>query len=128
MRPSIYRPVFAIVLLAVPAGALAVAPAGVAQHAGVAAVTLWLAALGWGFHAMLHHRLAAEDRLAQLESAVALERDAHHVTRCTTQQRMLALDAAWRELEASLCAGDGGGVPERMHALQAAIGLLHEAA
>jgi hypothetical protein len=115
-------------MLAIPAGAVATSLPGIAQHASVAAVVLWLTGLGWGFHAMLHHRLAAEDRLAQLETRVALERDAHQALVHTTRERALVLAAEWTRLQACLCADDRRNIPERMHALQAAIVLLQDAA
>ena len=128
MRPSPYRPAIVIMLLAVPAGAVATSLPALAQHASVAAVVLWLAGLGWGFHAMLHHRLAAEDRLALLETTVALERNAHQSLRYHTRQRMAALEAEWGRLQVCLCAGNRGDVPECMHAVQAAIVSLHDPA
>lgn len=126
MRLLVYRPVVIIMLVAMPAGAVATSMPGMTQHASVAAVVLWLAGLGWGFHAMLHHRLAAEDRLAQLESAVALERDAHRCLRDNTRQRMAALASEWVRLQSCLCEGDRRDVPACMHALQEAIVQLQE--
>lgn len=115
-------------MLAIPAGAVATSLPGIAQHASVAAVVLWLTGLGWGFHAMLHHRLAAEDRLAQLETKVALERDANEALINATRERAVVIAAEWSRLQACLCNGDRSNVPERMHALQAAIVLLQDAA
>jgi hypothetical protein len=128
MRLSECRPVVLIMMLAIPAGAVATSLPGIAQHASVAAVVLWLTGLGWGFHAMLHHRLAAEDRLAQLETKVALERDAHEALINVTRERALVIAAEWSRLQACLCNGERNNVPERMHALQAAIVMLQEAA
>lgn len=128
MRLSACRPVLTVLILALPAGLVVTATPAIAQHACVAAVVIWLAALGWGFHAMLHHRLAAEDRLAELESAMAMERDAYQAARVSARHRAVALEAEWQRLAACLTADDRHHVPERMHAVEAAIVSLHETA
>jgi len=128
MRLIACRPAILIMLVALPAGAVATSVPGMTQQASLAAVVLWLAGLGWGFHAMLHHRLAAEDRLAQLELTIALERQAHQSLRHETRQRLAALEAEWTRLQVCLVDGERGRVPERMHALQEAIVQLREPA
>lgn len=128
MRLTDCRPIVLIMILAIPAGAVATSLPGIAQHASLAAVVLWLGGLGGGFHAMLHHRLAAEDRLALLEAKVALERDAHQALIDRTRVRAHAAATELSRLQACLCEGDRGQVPERIHALQAAIAVLQEAA
>jgi hypothetical protein len=128
MRLPTYPPVMAILVLAAPAGAVAAAGAGIQYQAGLAAVIVWLAALGWGFQAMLHHRLAAEDRLARLESMVACERDVRTAQRICTRQQMVALELAWLRLEERLRDGDFQQVPDSMRAVQHAITLLQETA
>lgn len=128
MRLLIYRSVFMMLIVAAPAGAVAASGASIPHQASIAAVVLWLAGLGWGFHAMLHHRLAAEDRLAQLETDVVFERDARAAQVSSTRQRMLLLEDAWRRLEACLAAGDVQHVPARMHAVQACIAQLQQTA
>ncbi len=120
------RPVALITIFAAPAGAVAASGAGMPHQASVAAVILWLAALGWGFHAMLHHRLAAEDRLARLESDVAFERDARAAQIDATRQGMMRLEAAWRRLETCLIDGDARHVPARMHAMETCIAQLQQ--
>jgi len=128
MRLLPYRSVVIMLLLALPAGAVAAATPAVSHQAGLAAVILWLAALGWGFQTMLHHRLAAEDRLARLESDVAFERDARAAQVAATRTRMLMLEAEWYRLEACLLDGDIRHVPDSMRAMQDAITLLQETA
>lgn len=128
MRFRPYRPVLMTLILAAPAGALAASGGGMPHQAGIAAVVLWLTALGWGFHTMLHHRLAAEDRLAQLESDVAFERDARAAELRRVRQRMQALEAEWCHLEECLRDGDIRHVPESMRAVQDAITLLQQSA
>lgn len=125
MRLIPSRPVLTIVILALPAGAYA-ASGSLPHQAGAAAVVLWLAALGWGFHAMLHHRLAAEDRLARLETDVVCERDARTAQVQCTQQRLIALDAEWRRLDAAVRAGDLPDVRNSMRAMHALIALLQQ--
>jgi len=125
MRPHRHRSALLLLFLALPTGALAGTPAIPAQ-AGLAAVIVWLAGLGWGFQVMLQRRLAAEDRLARLESEVACERDAQAAERHTTRQKMLMLEAEWLRLEACLCDGDMHGVPDSMRAMHAAIALLQQ--
>jgi len=127
MRFTDCRPIVLIMMLAIPAGAVATSLPGIAQHASLAAVVLWLGGLGWGFHAMLHHRLAAEDRLALLETKVALERDTHQALVVKTRERAQVAAVEWSRLQACLCDGHHAHVPERMHALQAAIVVLQEA-
>jgi hypothetical protein len=122
-----FRPALFALCLVLPAGALAATPA-MSPLAGAAAVIVWLAGLGWGFHAMLHHRLAAEDRLARLESDVACERDTLAARHQMIRQRLLVLEAEWHRLELCLCDGDLGHVPENMRAMQAAIALLQQEA
>ena len=126
MRLPTYPPVLAIVVLAAPACAVAASGTGVQYQAGLAAVIVWLAALGWGFQAMLHHRLTAEDRLARLEAAVACERDAHAVQLRCTRQRILQLEAEWLRLDECLREGDLLHVAEHMRAVQAAIAVLQQ--
>jgi hypothetical protein len=128
MRLPAYPPVLAIVVLAAPAGAVAASGTGLQYQAGLAAIIVWLAALGWGFQAMLHHRLAAEDRLARLESTVACERDARNAQRMCTRQQMLTLELEWMRLEACLREGDLQHVPDSMRAVTDAIALLQETA
>jgi hypothetical protein len=122
-----FRPTLFVLSLVLPCGALAATPA-ISPQAGAAAVIVWLAGLGWGFHAMLHHRLAAEDRLARLESDVACERDALAARHQAIRQRLLLLEAEWKRLELCLCDGDLGHIPESMRAVQAAIALLQQEA
>jgi hypothetical protein len=119
------RPALFTLCLLLPAGALGATPA-IPPQAGLAVVIVWLGGLGWGFHAMLHHRLAAEDRLARLESDIACERDALAARRHAIRQRLLLLEAEWLRLEACLCDGDLRHVPESMRAMQAAIALLQQ--
>lgn len=126
MRFPSCHPVLAIVILAVPAGAVAATGPAISYPAGLAAVIVWLAGLGWGFQTMLHHRLAAEDRLARLESTVACERDAHVAQNACTQLRLQALDTAWGRLEACLRDGDLQQVGDNIRAVQRAIALLQE--
>lgn len=128
MHLPVYPPVLAIVVLAAPAGAIAASSTGIGYQAGLAAVIVWLAALGWGFQAMLHHRLAAEDRLAQLESTVACERDARTAQRICTRQRMVTLELEWMRLEERLRDGDLQDVPDSVRAVQDALTRLQEAA
>jgi len=123
-----YRSVVIMLILAAPAGAVAAAAPAISHQAGLAAVVLWLAALGWGFQTMLHHRLAAEDRLARLESDVAFERDARAAQLQTTRQRMLMLEVEWLRLDECLRDGNLQHVPDSMRAMQDAITLLQEAA
>lgn len=125
MRFQRHRFALLLLSLTLPAGALADTPAIPAQ-AGLAAVIVWLAGLGWGFQVMLQHRLAAEDRLARLKSEVACERDAHAAHRQAARQKMLMLEAEWLRLEACLCDGDMRHVPESMRAMHAAIALLQQ--
>jgi hypothetical protein len=119
------RPVLFALCLLLPAGALGATPT-MSPQAGLAVVIVWLTGLGWGFHTMLHHRLAAEDRLARLESDVACERDALAARRHAIRQRLLLLEAEWLRLEVCLCDGDLHHVPESMRAMQAAIALLQQ--
>jgi hypothetical protein len=128
MRFPAYPPVLAILVLAAPAGAVAASGTGVQYQAGLAAVIVWLAGLGWGFQAMLQRRLAAEDRLARLESAVACERNARASHMMSARQRMLALEAEWSRLEASLRDGDLFHVSASMRAVREAITLLQQVA
>ena len=125
MRPHRHRSALLLLFLALPTGALAGTPAIPAQ-AGLAAVIVWLAGLGWGFQVMLQRRLAAEDRMARLESEVACERDAQAAHRHAARQRMLMLEAEWLRLEACLCDGDMRHVPDSMRAMHAAIALLQQ--
>jgi len=125
MRILHFRATLFALCLALPAGTFAATPA-IPPQAGVAAVIVWLAGLGWGFHAMLHHRLAAEDRLAQLESDVACERDARAAERIAIRERILLLEAEWLRLEACLCNGDIRQVPENMRAMHTAIAVLQQ--
>jgi hypothetical protein len=127
MRLPNVRPVVLITIFAAPAGAVAASGNGMPHQASVAAVILWLAALGWGFHAMLHHRLAAEDRLAQLETDVAFERDARAAQVDATRQVMERLETEWRRLETCLIEGDARHVPARMHAMDTCIAQLQHA-
>ena len=127
MRLLTYRPVMSILILAAPAGAVAAASPAIPPQASIAAVILWLAGLGWGFHAMLRHRLAAEDRLAQLETDVVFERDARAAQVSAMRQGVQRLDAEWQRLEACLVDGDVQLVPVRMHAMQACIAQLQQA-
>lgn len=120
-------PIIATAILAAPAIALAAAPQ-LQQHAGIAAVVLWLAGLGWGFHAMLHHRLAAEDRLARLESEIAFERDARAAQLRSTRLCMLTLDTEWQRLDECLRNGELEHVADGIRAVEGAIMLLHETA
>ncbi|WP_332878530.1 hypothetical protein [Massilia sp. S19_KUP03_FR1] len=126
MRLLNYRPVILMFILAAPAGAVAAAPPGIAHPASVAAVLLWLAGLGWGFHAMLRHRLAAEDRLAQLETDVVFERDARAAQISATRQGMQLLADEWQRLEACLTEGDVRHVTLHMHAVHACIAQLQQ--
>ena len=128
MRLLRYRSVLIILAMAAPAGAFAATSPTLSCQAGLAAVILWLAGLGWGFQTMLHHRLAAEDRLARLESDVACERDARAAQRTSTHLRMLALEAEWFRLEECLRDGDIRHVPDSVRAMQEAITLLYETA
>ena len=127
MRLPNVRPAVLITIFAAPAGAVAASGNGMPLQASVAAVILWLAGLGWGFHAMLHHRLAAEDRLAQLETDVAFERDARAAQIDATRQGMVRLETEWRRLETCLIDGDARHVPAHMHALDACIAQLQHA-
>ena len=122
-----YRPVLLMLAMAAPAGAVAAASSAIPNQASVAAVVLWLAGLGWGFHAMLRHRLAAEDRLAQLESDVGFERDARAAQISATRRSMQQLAAEWQCLEACLVDGDSEQVRVRMHAVRACIAQLQQA-
>jgi hypothetical protein len=124
MRRLNVRPMLLITIFAAPAGAVAASGNGMPHQASVAAVILWLAALGWGFHAMLHHRLAAEDRLAQLETDVVFERDARAAQIDATRQGMDRLETEWRRLEACLVDGDTRHVPACMHAVETCIAQL----
>jgi hypothetical protein len=121
-----YRPVLLMLALAAPAGAVAAAPPAIPHQASVAAVVLWLAGLGWGFHAMLRHRLAAEDRLAELEADIVFERDARATQRSATRRSMQQLAAEWQCLEACVADGDSEQVRVRMHAVQACIAQLQQ--
>lgn len=123
---TLHRSILSVLVLAAPAGALAASGHGIAYQASAAAVMLWLIGLGWGFHAMLHHRLAAEDRLARLESDIAFERDARAAAARSTQQRLMALEAEWLRLEECLRDGDLHHVQASMRAVQGAILLLQE--
>ena len=120
-------PILTTAMVAAPAFALAAAP-HIGQHAGIAAVVLWLAGLGWGFHTMLHHRLAAEDRLARLESEIAFERDARAAQLRNTRLCMLTLDTEWQRLDECLRNGDVEHVADGMRAVEGAILLLHDTA
>jgi hypothetical protein len=126
MRLLRYHPVLAVLMLALPAGALAATAPAVPYPAGLAAVIVWLGGLGWGFQTMLHHRLAAEDRLARLESTIACERDAHVAREVCTRQRLVTLETEWAHLEACLREGDLRHVGDGMRAVQQAIALLQE--
>jgi hypothetical protein len=128
MRFPTYPPVLAILVLAAPAGAVAASGTGVQYQAALAAVVIWLAALGWGFQAMLQHRLAAEDRLARMASDVACERDARATQLICTRRRILLLEAEWQRLEERLRDGDLFHVSESMRAVRAAITMLQQAA
>lgn len=128
MRFPTCSPVLAILVLAAPAGAMAASGSGIAYHAGLAAVIVWLAGLGWGFHSLLHHRLAAEDRLARMESDIASERDTRATQLLCTRRRILLLETEWQRLEASLCDGDLFHVSEGMRAVRAAITVLQQSA
>lgn len=125
MRLFACRPFLTMLILALPAGAYA-ASSTLPHQAGAAAVILWLAALGWAFQAMLHHRLAAEDRLARLESDVICARDAHTAQRQCTQEWLLLLEAEWRRMDAGLRAGDLVDVRDSMRAMHATIALLQQ--
>lgn len=120
-------PIMVVVVLAVPAAALATLP-NLPQHAGIAAVIVWLAGLGWGFHALLHRRLAAEDRLARLEAEVVCERDARAAQLRCTRLCMLALDTEWQRLDECLRNGRIEQVSDGMRAVESAIMQLHETA
>ena len=126
MRVPTCRPVLLILILAIPAGAVAASGPGIPHQVGIAAVVLWLVGLGWVFHAMLHQRLAAEDRLARLESVIAFERDARAAQLRCTRQRLVALEAEWRHLEECLRDGDIRQVPDSMRAVQHAITVLQQ--
>lgn len=121
-----YRPVLLMLALAAPAGAVAAAPPTIPHQASVAAIVLWLAGLGWGFHAMLRHRLAAEDRLAELETDIVFERDARAAQRSATRRSMQQLEAEWQCLEACLADGDSEQVRGRMHAVRSCIAQLQQ--
>lgn len=113
--------------LAAPPGALAAARPGMPQQASIAALLLWLAGLGWGFHAMLRHRLAAEDRLAQLETDIAFERDARAAQVSATRQQMQDLTAAWQRLQVCLEQRDTRQLALSIGAVQACIAQLQQA-
>jgi hypothetical protein len=120
-------PIMTLAILAAPAAALSAAP-DFQQQAGIAAVVLWLAGLGWGFHTMLHHRLAAEDRLARLEAEVVFERDARAAQLRCTRLCMLTLDTEWQRLDECLRNGRLDHVADGMRAVEGAILQLHETA
>lgn len=128
MRLLNVRPLLLITIVAAPAGAVAASGTSMPHQASVAAVILWLAALGWGFHAMLHHRLAAEDRLARLETDVVFERDARAAQIDATRQGVARLEAAWLRLETCLTDGNAREVPACMHALETCIAQLQHGA
>jgi hypothetical protein len=128
MRLLSVQPAVLITLFAAPTGAVAAFGNSIPHLASIAAVILWLAALGWGFHAMLHHRLAAEDRLAQLETNIVFERDARAAQVDATRQGLLRLESAWLRLEACLVDGDTRHVPACMHAMENCIAQLQHAA
>ena len=126
MRFPTCRSLAAVLTLVAPAGALAASGSGIAYHASAAAVLVWLVGLGWGFHTMLHHRLAAEDRLARLEADIKCERDAHAAAVRCTQQRLLALETEWLRLEECLRDGDLLHVQASMRAVHGAMRLLQQ--
>ena len=126
-RNDVLVPLATTVILAAPALLLS-AGVPLGPPSAIAAVVLWLAALGWGFHAMLQRRLAAEDRLARLESEVACERDARTAQLRTTRLCLLTLDTAWQHLDDSLRNGDIAHVAEGMRRVEDALLQLHETA
>lgn len=127
-RPLFRMSILMLMLIpAAPAGALAAAGAGMPQQASIAALILWLAGLGWGFHAMLRHRLAAEDRLAQLETDIAFERDARAAQVSATRQQMQDLTAAWQRLQVCLEHRDTRQLALSIGAVQACIAQLQQA-
>lgn len=75
---------------------------------------------------MLHHRLAAEDRLARLETDVVCERDARTAQVQCMRQRLSGLEAEWRRLDAAVRAGDFADVRDSMRAMHAMIALLQQ--
>lgn len=128
MRLVQIRPMIVALACALPAGAYAASLPGVSQSAGVAAAALWLGGLGWGFYSMLHHRLEAEDRLARLESDIAIERDAHAAQIACMEQRLALLIAEWRRFEDCLADGDRSEISRQITTLQQAIALLQQRA
>jgi hypothetical protein len=127
IRARAALPVITTVMIAAPVLALAIQP-DIGQHAGIAAVVLWLAGLGWGFHTMLYHQLAAEDRLARLETEIAGERDARAAQLRSTRLCMLTLDVEWQRLDECLRNGELEHVADGIRAVEGAISLLHETA
>lgn len=120
-------PILTTAIVVAPAVMLAALP-NLGPQAGIAAVVVWLAGLGWGFQTMLHHRLAAEDRLARLEAEIAFERDARAAQLRSTRLCMLTLDTEWQRLDECLRNGELEHVIDGMRAVEGAILLLHETA